>query len=299
MPTRPTISIGIPAHNEEYNIKNLLEQILTQTISNGVITEIIVASDGSTDNTVALVSSFSDNRIRVIDQKERRGQLNVQNDILKQVTGDILVLFNADTLLADTFVVDKLVQPFLLNPNIGLVGGNTIPLPPENFFESVLVESHLFKTKMYEKINGQQNIYLCHGRVRAFSRNFYTKLTWLPGYPEDSFSYLRCIQEGCTFTYEPKAKIFFRSPSHFRDHLKQTQRFTSGNMALEKYFGREVVKTAFKIPLVLLVKELLMAFIRHPIKIASYCLLMAYIRILPKQYTNQGAWEESSSTKRL
>ena len=50
-----SITIGIPAYNEEANIKYLLKLLLNQKIKNAAIHEVIVVSDGSTDGTVLQV----------------------------------------------------------------------------------------------------------------------------------------------------------------------------------------------------------------------------------------------------
>ena len=46
-----TVSVGIPAYDEEANIKSLLEAILQQRQENFILKSIIVVSDGSTDRT--------------------------------------------------------------------------------------------------------------------------------------------------------------------------------------------------------------------------------------------------------
>ena len=47
-----TVTIGIPAYNEEANVRNLLVSLLAQKETNFKLQEIIVVSDGSTDKTV-------------------------------------------------------------------------------------------------------------------------------------------------------------------------------------------------------------------------------------------------------
>ena len=53
------ISIGIPAYNEGGNIARLLRSVLGQK-KRELIDEIIVISDGSSDNTVSEVKTFND-----------------------------------------------------------------------------------------------------------------------------------------------------------------------------------------------------------------------------------------------
>ena len=52
---KPTLSIGIPAFNEEANIYFLLKDLLSQKMDQFNLERIIVNSDGSTDDTIEQV----------------------------------------------------------------------------------------------------------------------------------------------------------------------------------------------------------------------------------------------------
>ncbi len=97
----PTVTVGIPAYNEERNIREILEGILAQEEDGFRIEKIIVASDGSTDKTADIVRSFRDPRIQLIAGRENRGQNYRQNQIIDHTNSDILVLFNADIIIGD------------------------------------------------------------------------------------------------------------------------------------------------------------------------------------------------------
>jgi glycosyltransferase involved in cell wall biosynthesis len=65
-----SVSIGIPAYNEEKNIGRLLTAILNQKTYNVEIDQIVVVSSGSTDKTDTIVEDFTrkDSRIVLIRQ---------------------------------------------------------------------------------------------------------------------------------------------------------------------------------------------------------------------------------------
>ena len=70
-----SLSIGIPAHNEEANIGRLLENLLTQPLEDFLILEeIIVVTSGCTDRTEKIVDKFAkkDERIKHIREEEGR-----------------------------------------------------------------------------------------------------------------------------------------------------------------------------------------------------------------------------------
>jgi len=81
--TKSTLTIGIPAYNEEANIGLLLNDITLQKNRNYILKEIIVVSDGSTDSTVKKVEQASIQSIKLIINKKRTGLANVQNPLQK------------------------------------------------------------------------------------------------------------------------------------------------------------------------------------------------------------------------
>ena len=60
---KPFFSIIIPAYNLENYIAAALQSVLVQTFQNF---EIIIVDDGSSDETVSIIQSFHDPRIRLV-----------------------------------------------------------------------------------------------------------------------------------------------------------------------------------------------------------------------------------------
>src|SRR3989338_6411400 len=116
-----SVTVWIPAYNEETNIGHLISSILNQKGDNFVLSEIIVISDASKDRTAEIVKSIPDNRIVFSENKERIGQALNQNKILERFTGDILVILNADVLPGNEYYIQKMVAPFYLSKNLGIV----------------------------------------------------------------------------------------------------------------------------------------------------------------------------------
>ena len=95
----PEISIIIPARNEELSLGTCLESLLAQT---GVIFEIIVVDDHSTDRTPEIAISFSNRGVRVIDADPLPPGWTGKNNALvtgtKQAQGGWLLFTDADTI---------------------------------------------------------------------------------------------------------------------------------------------------------------------------------------------------------
>src|SRR6185437_3351645 len=107
---RTTVSIGIPAFNEQANINQLLTLLLSQTGSNITLEKIFVISDGSTDKTDAEVAKIHDPRIYFSDDRKRLGKSARLNEIVKLNTSDVLILMDADVVFNDKKLLSKLCE---------------------------------------------------------------------------------------------------------------------------------------------------------------------------------------------
>lgn len=73
-PPLPTLSIVIPAFQEEARLGDSLERILAYLDGRGIDAEVVVVDDGSRDGTAAVASSRGDERVRVLRQPVNRGK---------------------------------------------------------------------------------------------------------------------------------------------------------------------------------------------------------------------------------
>ena len=90
----PAVSLIIPAHNEEDVISQKIKN--SQSIDYPNL-EIIVASDGSTDQTNEIVEAFGDD-VRLLDFANRRGKTSVVADAVTASSGEILCLCDANVM---------------------------------------------------------------------------------------------------------------------------------------------------------------------------------------------------------
>ena len=94
MPPRRTVSIVIPAYNEEAFIGLLLKKLSgVDTESAGFDKEIVVVNDGSRDRTAEIVSNKPG--VRLINQENRGKGAAVQRGV-QEATGDFVLVQDAD-----------------------------------------------------------------------------------------------------------------------------------------------------------------------------------------------------------
>lgn len=118
----PSLSIIIPAYNEEKVIARKLENTLSADYPQELL-EIIVVSDASTDKTNEVVDNFKERGAQLIVNRERRGKTYSLNQAVKIATGDILVFTDANAMF-EKGSFRELVRGFA-DPQIGLITGST------------------------------------------------------------------------------------------------------------------------------------------------------------------------------
>ena len=114
------LSVIISVCNEEANIVRKLHSVFSSSISDSIL-DVIIASDGSTDNTVKLAEEYPDKRVRVLHFDERRGKPAVLNDVIPETAAELIVLTDARQEWA-TEALEELVSNFA-DQSVGIVSG--------------------------------------------------------------------------------------------------------------------------------------------------------------------------------
>lgn len=114
------VSVIIPAYNSEKWIENCLLSIVNQTYKD---LEIIVVNDGSSDNTLRLITDFArkDDRIIIIN-KENTGTFLSRKQGIEESTGEAIFHCDADDFL-ESYGVQLLVRK-MLHTGADIVVGN-------------------------------------------------------------------------------------------------------------------------------------------------------------------------------
>lgn len=116
----PRVSVIIAAHDEGTVIAEKLESVLTVDYPSELL-EVIVASDGSTDDTERVVSGYADRGVRLLSLA-RVGKATAINRAVAVSSGEVLVFTDANSIL-DVRSLRELVRP-LADPAVGGVAGD-------------------------------------------------------------------------------------------------------------------------------------------------------------------------------
>lgn len=116
----PHVSLLIAAYNESGVIAERIENALAMDYPREKL-EIVVASDGSSDGTNEIVARYADRGVVLLAFPERRGKSVVLNDAVTRLTGELMMLSDANTMM-DPQAARRLVRWFS-DPAIGAVCG--------------------------------------------------------------------------------------------------------------------------------------------------------------------------------
>ena len=118
----PPVSIVISAYNEAKSIAAKLDNILSMDYPRDCL-EVVIASDGSTDGTDAIVERYKEHGVKLLSLP-RVGKAAALNAAVNASSGKILVFSDANSMYkADA--IQELVRPFA-DPKVGGVAGNQI-----------------------------------------------------------------------------------------------------------------------------------------------------------------------------
>lgn len=114
----PLVSVIMPVYNAENFIMEAVKSILCQTLTD---LELIIVDDGSTDNSLKLIQSYSDCRIIIIRNEMNQGNYPARNKGLRLARGQYIAVMDADD-VAHPERLAKQVDYLKKNKHVGVVG---------------------------------------------------------------------------------------------------------------------------------------------------------------------------------
>ncbi len=155
-------------YNGSAYLKESIDSVLNQTFKDF---ELLIINDGSTDNSVDIINSYSDSRIRLLHNYKNEGLIFTRNRSVKEARGKYLAILDCDDIALPNRL--QLQYDYLQNnPNIALCGGyaqyidhegknlNVLTLPLDNLqmemlFLNVFINSSLMiRTEAIKKVGG-------------------------------------------------------------------------------------------------------------------------------------------------
>jgi hypothetical protein len=204
--SEPSVSLLVAAHNEADVIEAKLRNALTLEYSPDRL-EIVIASDGSTDETVPKAAAFADgSRVRVLAYPKNRGKLSVLNDSIPELRGEIVAFSDAASMLAPDSL-HALVESFA-DPAIGAMSG-VYKVRQQGEARLGSQEDFYWKYETFLKLQEARlgSILGCHGSLYAIRKSLYP-FPATGTINDDYVIPLRILQQGFRVGYEPRAIAF-------------------------------------------------------------------------------------------
>ncbi|MCK4587537.1 MAG: glycosyltransferase family 2 protein, partial [Gammaproteobacteria bacterium] len=211
----PSISILIPAHNEERVIKEKLENVLALEYPEDKI-EILIISDGSTDATESIVEAYEQTgKVKLFRSTERKGKANALNIGLSNATGDVLVFMDASMELKNNALIE--ITRRFNDPAIGCISGEDFI--PESGGEGAYGRYELWLRNLESRISS----------IVGASGSFYAQrreicVPFVEGLAPDFLSVLNTVEKGYRAITEPAAIGTMASVKNAQDEFQRKVR---------------------------------------------------------------------------
>lgn len=222
----PSASIIIPVYNNVLDTLLCLSSVLELEERNDF--EVIVADDGSTDATPALIASIGGN-VRYLRQPRNFGFLGNCNAAAQHAIGKTIVLLNNDTLVFSGWL-DGLLDPIANMQNVGMVGSKLI-----NWDGTLQEAGGIFwrdgsawnfgrnQDVQAPEFNYLKDVDYCSGASIAVPTRIWREVggfdpIYSPAYCEDSDLAFRLREAGYRTLYNPASEVVHHEGrSHGRD----------------------------------------------------------------------------------
>ncbi|MCF2145245.1 glycosyltransferase [Desmonostoc muscorum LEGE 12446] len=241
----------IPAYNTEAYIQKAITSVLEQTLND---IEVILVDDGSSDKTVEVAKSFTDQRLKVIVNQKNLGAGAARNRALRAAQGEWIAVLDSD----DWFAPERLSKLVSLanETNADMIAddlyfikdGATSPWSTliqesgEDIDKIVQIDVVYFvKTDVY----GQPGLHLGLSKPlfkREFLLQHAIEYDETLSIAEDFWLDLKCLIKGARFFLVPKPYYFYRSRPGSLVHQSRLTRLDQSCKATTSFMQQEVVK---------------------------------------------------------
>jgi len=235
------VLIGVCAYNEENNIGNLLQNLITkQDLPKA--SKFLVVCSGCTDKTPEIVKNFKkvDERIELIIEKDRMGKAHALNKLFAIARGstDVLVLTNADALPSHRSIMKLLSK--LVKSNAGAAFAQPVPLNDFNGLSDRIVHviwrlHHVISLLQNPKLSGELCAIYAH-YLQDIPENVAT---------DEPYIELAIRKHGFDILYVPEAMVYIRCPNNIVDLLKHRKRIWIGHLQIQSTTGFKVSTSSF------------------------------------------------------
>jgi cellulose synthase/poly-beta-1,6-N-acetylglucosamine synthase-like glycosyltransferase len=253
----PSVSILIPAKNEEKVIASLLERIMEFDYPEEKL-EVIVINDGSTDSTEKIISEIGakDNRIHILNipkEEGGKGKSAALNRALKEVSHEVIAIYDADN-VPEKDSLRKLCKSLVSDKRLAAVTGKFRAYNKgRNFLTKMInIEGIAFQWIIQAGRWQFFNISAIPGTNFVIWKHVLDELNgWdVQALTEDSELTFRIYEKGYLIKFLPTATTWEQEPESLRVWIRQRTRWARGNNYIISKYRKKIFKSKPRMTLV-------------------------------------------------
>lgn len=222
----PTVTLLIAAYNEAAVIEDKLTNCLHLDYPSEKL-RILVASDGSQDDTEAIVNRFAERGVELLAFETNRGKISALNDALEQIDSE-LVVFSDANVMYDAQVLLKLARNFN-DPRVGAVSGKVVLLNDEVSYSSSEKSYYSIEHFIQEK-EGQTGAMMgADGAMYAIRRNLFRPPP-IDTILDDLVISMEVVRQGYWLVHEKEALGYEKNEQEVSGEFKRKVRIIAGGI---------------------------------------------------------------------
>lgn len=230
----PDITLLICAYNEEEVIEEKILNSLNIDYPREKL-HIAIASDGSEDRTNEIAKAYDSERLSLFVYKERTGKIGAILQTVPQLTSEIIVFSDANTMYAPE-ALRKLVRVFS-DPSVGGASADVIIQNDETDFGESESAYYMYERWIQQRESEIGSIIGADGGMYAIRRELF-----MPPAPntilDDFVISMNVAIQGKRLVYEPEAKGYEKSTiSHYTEFLRKSRVIAGAVQALKQAGG--------------------------------------------------------------
>jgi cellulose synthase/poly-beta-1,6-N-acetylglucosamine synthase-like glycosyltransferase len=231
---QPSVSIVVPAYNEEQVIADKLDNLLELDYPEEK-REVMVVADGSTDRTPGIVELYGPRDIQLLFEPERRGKAAAMERGVGEAHGEILVFSDANTMMEPSSL-RAMVRNFA-DPQVACVSGVKRILSDRPLQAQGESAYWRYEARLKEADSLVSTAIGAVGEFFAVRKSLYRPMeedTLL----EDFVLSMRLVMDGWRVVYEPAAISWeSASPSLSAEWGRRARNTAGGFQAMERLGG--------------------------------------------------------------
>ena len=223
----PSLSVLVPAYNEEKMIERAIEGLLETDYPDK---EIVVIDDGSTDKTLEIANRYK-SKVKVL-HKENGGKASALNYGITFAKGEIIVIVDADTIVGRN-ALKQLVKGFGKNEKVAAVAGNIKVRNRMNWLTWTQALEYAASIEIIRRaFDFFGSITIVPGALGAYRKSTLQEVGTFhkDTLVEDFDATIKVLKKGFIIQGSTASTAYTEAPQTFHDFYMQRKRWYRGNL---------------------------------------------------------------------